>query len=184
MSGGILESIPLDRTSAWWGIPLIATGRQPRFPEGTESLVQKLPPGYLEPLVRKLNKIFKDRGCPLFPLVLLWLVLFASLVLSFENYIGEDGQLVFKLCGSLCGLLFSVINFICHTKRRRSVSSALGKWNRSDGQSYGVQVDITDQGGNGLTLCWSKKVFLHVYDGSSCMCGSCDLSNMSCCFPL
>eukprot|EP00090_Calanus_glacialis_P003982 TRINITY_DN12971_c0_g1_i1.p1 TRINITY_DN12971_c0_g1~~TRINITY_DN12971_c0_g1_i1.p1 ORF type:complete len:180 (-),score=39.89 TRINITY_DN12971_c0_g1_i1:244-783(-) len=179
MSGNILQSLPLDTTKAFWGLPFCATGKQPAFPEETESLIQKLPSGALEPLVKKLNKVFKDTGCPFFPLGLLWLVFIVSLLFNFKDYIGFNGQMILRCFGIVCGLIWAIIGLVCQTKRRKDLASSLEQWNRSDGATYGVHVKIGGKDGAPLSSCRCGKaeVFLHVFDGP----GEADIG---CCFQV
>ena len=181
MSGDILQSLLLDNSRATCGLPFCATGEQPAFPEGTESLIPKLPTGALEPLIQKLNKVFKDTGSPFLPLGLLWLVFIASMLLNFEDFIGKNGMLSFKIVGICCGLVWAIPDWICAWRRRKNIVAAIQQWNDSDGQTYGVHVDISGKDGAKLSPCrfrWSKvEIFLHVFDGP----GEADIG---CCFAV
>ena len=181
MSGDILQSLPLDNSKATWGLPFCATGTQPSFPEGTESLIPKLPTGVLEPLIQKLNKVFKDTGFPILPLGLLWLVFIASMLLDAEPLFGKNGKLYFRIAGLCFGAVYVIPNLICFTKRSNSIKAAIQQWNDSDGQTYGVHVDISGKDGAKLSSCrfsCSKvEIFLHVFDGH----GEADIG---CCFAV
>jgi len=184
MSEQILQSLPLDTTTATFGLPFCATGKQPEFPVGTESLISRLPSGVLDPLVQKLNKIFKETGSPFLPLGILWLVFIASILYNEspdEEILGRNGRLTFKIVGILCGLVWAIPMWINAARRRKNTVAALEQWNQSDGQSYGVHVDIAGKDGAKLSSCrfsCSKaEIFLHVFDGP----GEADIG---CCFAV
>ena len=178
MSANILQSLPLDNSRATFGLPFCATGTQPSFPEGTESLIPKLPTGVLEPLIERLNKIFKDTGFPILPIGLLWLVFIVSMLYA-EPLVGKDGALYFKIAGLCCGAVYAIPNMICFTRRSNNMKAAIQQWNDSDGQTYGVHVDISGKDGAKLSACRFRKVeiFLHVFDGP----GEADIG---CCFAV
>ena len=125
MSGSILQSLPLDTKKAFWGLPFCATGKQPAFPEEIESLIPKLPSGALDPLVKKLNKVFKDTGCPFFPLGLLWLVFIVSLLFNFKDFIGFNGQMMLYCFGIGCGHILTIIRLVGQTKRKNGLRTSL-----------------------------------------------------------
>ena len=165
MSGSILQSLPLDSSKAVIGLPFCAPGKQPTFPEETKSQIQKLPSDGLELLIKKLNKIFKETGCPIFPLGLLWLVFIASLIFNFQEQFGN--QWTFRVIGLSCGFVWCIASLVCQHKRRTSLSRTLQEWNRSDGVTYGVHVEIGGKDGEPLSSCKCGKseIFLHVYEG-------------------
>ena len=130
-------------------MPFCATGKQPSFPEEPKSQVERLPTDSLELLLKKLNKIFKDTGCPALPLALLWLVLILTLIFNFWGSFGDSGQQVLRGIG----ILWAIILTVCQTKRRKKLARTLQHWNRSDGVTYGIHLAMGGKDGARLSAC-------------------------------